>query len=58
VIILQKRPRHTPSQKLHGAFTAILAGTHGLSEINTRAGSNEALQRAFAHGACAAQPVV
>lgn len=58
VVILQKSLRHTPAQKLQDAFIAILAGAHGLSEINTRVRSDEALQRAFGRGACADQSVV
>ena len=58
VVILQKSLRHTPAQKLQDAFIAILAGAYGLSEINTRVRSDEALQRAFGRGACADQSVV
>ena len=32
----QKTVRHTPAEKLYDAFLAILAGAHGLSELNTR----------------------
>ena len=35
VVILQKSVRHTPAQKLTDALVAILAGAHGLAEINT-----------------------
>src|SRR5918992_945186 len=58
VVILQKSIRHTPSQKLTDAFIAILAGAHGLAEINTRVRSDEALQRAFGRKDCADQSVV
>ena len=58
VIILQKSIRHTPAQKLTDAFIAILAGAHGLSEINTRVRSDEGLQRAFGQSSCADQSVV
>ena len=47
VFIKQKTIRHTPIEKLHDAFIAILAGAHGLCEINTRLRSDESLQRAF-----------
>jgi len=40
VVILQKSLRHTPAQKLQDAFIAVLAGAHGLSEINTRVRSD------------------
>ena len=58
VDILQKSIRHTPFQKLTDAFIAILAGAHGLAEVNTRVRSDEALQRAFGREACAEQSVV
>jgi hypothetical protein len=35
VLIRQKTIRHTPMEKLTDAFVAILAGAHGLAEINT-----------------------
>jgi hypothetical protein len=44
--------------KLYDAFIAILAGAQGLSEINTRLRTDEALQRAFGRSACAEQSVV
>src|SRR5215210_7250984 len=58
VHIKQKTIRHTPVEKLHDAFIAILAGAHGLCEINTRLRSDESLQRAFGRSSCAEQSVV
>jgi hypothetical protein len=58
VLIKQKTIRHTPIEKLNDAFIAILAGAHGLSEINTRLRSDESLQRAFGRSSCAEQSVV
>jgi Transposase DDE domain group 1 len=58
VFIKQKTVRHTPVEKLYDAFIAILAGAHGLCEINTRLRSDESLQRAFGRSACAEQSVV
>jgi hypothetical protein len=58
VHIKQKTIRHTPIEKLHDAFIAILAGAHGLCEINTRLRSDESLQRAFGRSSCAEQSVV
>jgi hypothetical protein len=58
VFISQKTVRHTPVEKLHDAFIAILAGAHGLCEINTRLRSDESLQRAFGRKGCAEQSVV
>jgi hypothetical protein len=58
VRIKQKTIRHTPMEKLTDAFIAILAGAHGLAEINTRVRSDAALQRAFRRSSCAEQSVV
>jgi hypothetical protein len=58
VAIAQKTVRHTPAQKLYDAFIAVLAGAHGLVEINTRLRSDPALQAAFGRAACAEQSVV
>ena len=53
-----KTVTHTPVQKLSDAFVAILAGAHGLVEINTRLRSDPGLQAAFGRQACAEQSVV
>jgi hypothetical protein len=58
VHVKQKTIKHTPVEKLTDAFIAILAGAHGLSEINTRVRSDAALQRAFGRSSCAEQSVV
>lgn len=58
VHIAQKTVTHTPVQKLSDAFVAILAGAHGLVEINTRLRSDPGLQAAFGRQACAEQSVV
>jgi hypothetical protein len=58
VHIKQKTIKHTPIEKLTDAFIAILAGAHGLSEINTRVRSDCAVQRAFGRKDCAEQSVV
>lgn len=58
VFIKQKTVRHRPVEKLQDAFIAILAGAHGLCEINTRLRSDESLQRAFGRKSCADQSVV
>jgi len=58
VTIAQKTVKHTPTQKLYDAFIALLAGAHGLVEINTRLRSDPALQAAFGRAACAEQSVV
>jgi hypothetical protein len=58
VRIRQKAIRHTPVEKLQDAFIAILAGAHGLVEVNTRVRADAALQRSFGRHSCAEQSVV
>lgn len=58
VHIEQKVVRHKPSDKLLDAFIGILAGGHGLVEVNTRVRPDEALQRAFGRTACADQSTI
>lgn len=58
VHIPQKTIKHTPAEKLYDAFIAILAGAHGLSEINTRLRSDPALQRSFGRRTCAEYSLV
>lgn len=58
VHIEQKTVKYTPSQKLYDGFIALLAGAHGLVEINTRLRADLVLQAAFGRTACAEQSVV
>lgn len=58
VQIRQKTIKHTPVDKLYDAFISLLAGAHGLVEINTRLRTDPALQKAFGRSACAEQSVV
>ena len=58
VHIAQKTVKHTPSDKLYDAFITILAGAHGLVEVNTRLRADPVLQRAFGRNGCAEQSVV
>jgi hypothetical protein len=58
VKIAQKTVKYAPIDKLYDAFISILAGAHGLVEINTRLRSDPALQVAFGRSACADQSVV
>ena len=58
VRIRQKTIRHTPLEKLQDAFIAILAGAHGLCEVNTRVRADAAVQRSFGRQSCAEQSVV
>jgi hypothetical protein len=58
LVIAQKTVKHTPLDKIYDAFITLLAGAHGLVEINTRLRSDPALQAAFGRRACAEQSVV
>jgi hypothetical protein len=58
VHIAQKTVRYTPTDKLYDACIALLAGAHGLVEINGRLRPDPALQAAFGRCACAEQSVV
>jgi len=58
VQIAQKTVKDTPIEKLYDGFIAMLAGAHGVVEINTRLRSDLALQRAFGRSRCAEQSVV
>jgi hypothetical protein len=43
VRIAQKTVKHTPIDKVYDAFISLLAGAHGLVEINTRLRADLAL---------------
>jgi hypothetical protein len=58
VKIKQKVLKHTPTEKLKDLFINLLAGGHGIVEINTRLRADPALQRAFGRGRCAEQSTV
>src|SRR5213592_2025665 len=58
VHIAQKTVTHSPVQKLYDAFIALLAGAHGLVEINKRLRSDPGLHAAFGRQTCAEQSVV
>jgi len=58
VRIRQKTVKHTPTDKLYDAFISLLAGAHGMVEINTRLRTDPALQHAFGRQGCAEQSVV
>src|SRR5436309_11047064 len=58
VQIRQKTVKHTPADKLYDAFISLLAGAHGLVEINTRLRADPGLQAAFGRQQCAEQSVV
>jgi hypothetical protein len=58
LVIAQKTVKHTPLDKVYDAFITLLAGAHGLVEINTRLRSDRVLQAAFGRASCAEQSVV
>ncbi len=58
VRIKQKVRQHTPLDKLLDCFINILAGGHGLVEINTRVRPDRAVQRAFGRATCAEQSTI
>ena len=58
VQIAQKTVKYTPADKLYDAFITMLAGAHGMVEVNTRLRADLALQRAFGRSGCAEQSVV
>ena len=58
VHVRQKVRQHTPLEKLLDCFINILAGGHGLIEINTRVRPDVAVQRAFGRSRCAEQSTI
>jgi hypothetical protein len=58
VHIAQKTVRYAPAEKLYDAFIALLAGAHGLVELNGCLRPDAALQAAFGRTGCAEQSVV
>src|SRR5215207_11007584 len=58
VTIAQKTVQHTPAQKVYDACITMLAGAHGLVEVNARLRSDRARQAAFGRAGCAEQSVV
>ena len=58
VQIAQKTVKHSPTHKLYDGFISLLAGAHGMVEVNTRLRADPSLQAAFGRSACAEQSVV
>ena len=58
VQIAQKTVHFRPDEKLYDGWVALLAGAHGLVEINSLLRADLALQVAFGRTACAEQSVV
>jgi hypothetical protein len=53
VKIAQKTVKDTPIDKLYDGWIAMLAGAHGLVEINSRLRAGGVLQAAFGRSRCA-----
>ncbi len=58
VRIAQQTVKHAPGDKLYDAFITMLAGAHGMVEVNSRLRADAALQRALGRSDCAEQSVV
>ena len=58
VKIAQKRVKYSPFDKLCDCFVALLAGAHGIVEVNLGLRADPALQAAFGRFACAEQSVI
>ncbi len=58
ISIKQKVIIHTPLEKLQDAFINIMAGGHGLVEVNNRVRPDPGLSRAFGRSNCAEQSTV
>src|SRR5690348_17067755 len=58
VHIRQKVLRHTPTDKLLDCFISMLAGGHGIVEVNTRVRPDTTVQRAFGRNDCAEQSTI
>jgi hypothetical protein len=58
VHIQQKVIKHTPTDKLLDCFINVLAGGHGVVEVNTRVRLDQGLQRGFGRLACAEQSTI
>src|SRR5437762_10894063 len=58
VQIAQKTVKDRPIDKVYDGWIAMLAGAHGLVEINSRWRAEPALQAAFGRSRCAEQSVV
>lgn len=58
VNIKQKTIQHTPLDKIKDTFINIMAGGHGLVEVNTRVRPDTALSAAFGRQGCADQSTI
>ena len=55
VRISQKTVRYSPVEKLNDCFVGILAGAHGIADINRVLRADPVLQAAFGRDGCAEQ---
>lgn len=58
VKIKQKVIRHTPTDKIKDLLIHILAGGHGIADVNNRVRTDKPLQLAFGRSACAEQSTI
>jgi hypothetical protein len=58
VQIAQKTVKYSPADTSYAAFITILAGAHGMVDVNSRLRAGPALQRAFGRASCARHSVV
>ena len=58
VQIKQKVIRHTPTDKMKDLLIHILAGGHGIADVNNRVRTAKPLQLAFGRSACAEQSTI
>jgi len=58
VKIQQKVIRHTPTDKLKDLLINILAGGHGIADVNNRVRVDKAMQLSFERGVCAEQSTI
>jgi hypothetical protein len=58
VKIKQKVIKHTPTDKMKDLLINILAGGHGIADVNNRARVDKAIQLAFGRSVCAEQSTI
>ncbi len=58
VKIKQKVIKHTPTDKMKDLLIHILAGGHGIADINNRVRTDKPIQLAFGRSACAEQSTI
>jgi hypothetical protein len=56
--IKQKVVKHTPTEKMKDLFINILAGGHGIADVNNRVRVDKTMQLAFGRSVCAEQSTI